>query len=123
MSTPEGKVKAACKRELDRYPTHYREMPVPSGFGKSGLDFTVCFFGRFLAIETKRLGKEPTERQQQRMREIREAGGIAIAIIGVDEATTILKPLLKDLHDTSTRLDETQNGGGAVDGTSREPVS
>ena len=95
--TPEGRVKAAVKRELDRYPAHYREMPVPGGYGKSGLDFTVCFFGRFLAIETKAEGKRPTERQHQRMREIERAGGVTCVVIGVDETKTILRPLLEEL--------------------------
>jgi hypothetical protein len=95
--TPEGKVKAAVKRELDKYPGHYREMPVPGGYGKSGLDFTVCFFGHFLAIETKAEGKQPTERQLQRMEEIRKAGGIAVSVIGVDEAKTKLRALLSNL--------------------------
>jgi hypothetical protein len=92
--TPEGKVKAAVKKELDVYPDHYREMPVPSGFGKSGLDFTVCFFGLFLAIETKAGGKEPTGRQQIRMEEITRAGGIAVAVRSVEEARTTFRELL-----------------------------
>jgi hypothetical protein len=91
--TPEGKVKAAVKKELDRYP-HYREMPVPGGFGKSGLDFTVCFFGLFLAIETKADGKQPTKRQELRMEEIERAGGIAVAVRSVDEAQTTFRDLL-----------------------------
>jgi len=92
--TPEGRVKAAVKRELDKYPDHYREMPVPGGYGKSGLDFTVCFFGRFLAIETKADGKEPTGRQNKRIDEIEQAGGVTCVVIGVEEAKTVLRPLL-----------------------------
>jgi hypothetical protein len=95
--TPEGRVKAATRRELDRYPDHYREMPVPGGFGKSGLDFTVCFFGWFLAIETKAEGKTPTDRQRQRIREIEHAGGVTAVVIGVKEAKTVLRPLLEKL--------------------------
>jgi len=97
MSTPEAKVKAAVKRELDVYPDHYREMPVPGGFGKSGLDFTVCFYGWFLAVETKRPKKEPTARQHERMKDIRRAGGVAVAVIGAEEAITVLRPLLQHL--------------------------
>jgi len=95
MSTPEGKVKTAVKCELDRYPGHYREMPVPGGFGKSGLDFTVCFFGWFVAIETKSEGKEATGRQQQRIRDINDAGGKAFVIAGLEEAKTKLPAILK----------------------------
>jgi hypothetical protein len=95
--TPEGYVKKAIKAELDVYPTHYREMPVPGGFGKSGLDFTICFFGRFLAIEAKRPGKKPTPLQELRMREITAAGGTAVAIASVEEARTELRALLASL--------------------------
>lgn len=95
--TPEGKVKKAVKAELDKYP-HYREMPVPGGFGKSGLDFTICFYGVFLCIETKKPGGEPTDRQWQRIDEIREAGGIAIVIMSAEQAKKELRELLARLH-------------------------
>lgn len=98
--TPEGKVKAAVKKELDRYPTHYREMPVPSGFGKSGLDFTVCFFGRFLAIETKAPKKVPTPRQEERIREITIAGGITIVVDTIAKAQGELRELLASIAPT-----------------------
>jgi hypothetical protein len=39
---------------LAEYDALWYDMPVPTGFGKSQLDFTVCFCGLFLAIETKR---------------------------------------------------------------------
>lgn len=83
--TPEGRVKAAVKRILDDYVEHYREMPVPGGYGKSGLDFTVCFFGRFLSIETKAPGETPTPRQENTMRDIVRAGGVAVSVDGTDD--------------------------------------
>ena len=90
MPTPENRVKALVKKLLDQYGDDaYREMPVPSGFGKSGLDFTICFLGRFIAVETKRPGAEPTERQWLRIREIRRAGGAAFVVDGPET----LKPL------------------------------
>lgn len=93
MSTPEGRVKAAVKRELDRYP-HYREMPVPSGYGLSGVDFVVCMYGLYIAIETKAPGKRPTNRQLARLRDIERCGGIALVIDSVDTAKTFLRVLL-----------------------------
>jgi hypothetical protein len=92
--TPEGRVKNAVKKELDVYPDHYREMPVPGGFGKSGLDFTICFFGRFIAIETKKEGGKPTPRQEERIREIEKAGGLAWVITSVAEAEGKLRAAL-----------------------------
>ena len=104
--TPEGKIKAAVKKELDVYP-HYREMPVPSGFGKSGLYFTVCFFSRFLAIETKRPGKDVTPRQALRIQDIEKAGGVTAVVSSIDEAKGPFRALLKELadkHDSSTGI-------------------
>jgi hypothetical protein len=98
MTTPEGKVKAAVKAELNRY-GHYREMPVPGGFGKSGLDFTVCFYGFFLVIETKRPGKEPTERQWERIDDIDTAGGLTIVITSEAQAKKELREFLSQLHE------------------------
>jgi hypothetical protein len=96
--TPEGKVKAAVKSELDRF-LHYREMPVPGGFGKSGLDFTICFYGYFVAIETKKPGGEPTARQWERIDEITAAGGIAVVVTSAEQAKTELRELLTRLHE------------------------
>ena len=56
--TPEGKVKAAVKRVLARYPETYFFMPVQAGYGKKTLDFLICHYGEFIAIETKAPGKK-----------------------------------------------------------------
>jgi hypothetical protein len=69
--TPEGKVKAAVKRVLARYPESYFFMPVQAGFGKKTLDFLICHYGEFIAIETKAPGKKPTPLQDDTIREIR----------------------------------------------------
>lgn len=92
--TPEGRVKAAVKKELDVYPDHYREMPVPSGFGKSGLDFTICFFGRFIAIETKAAGKKPTPRQEATIRKMQNAGALVFVIDTIEQAQGELRAAL-----------------------------
>jgi hypothetical protein len=80
--TPEGKVKAAVNRLLDRYKSVYRFMPVPGGFGASSLDYLLCVNGRFLAIETKAPGKKPTDRQKLVIGQIRRAGGTVFVIDG-----------------------------------------
>ena len=79
--TPEGRVKAAIKRALQKHGVYF-EMPVPSGYGKSGLDFTCCHRGRFFAIEAKAPGKQATPRQELRMREMGAAGGKTFEIDG-----------------------------------------
>lgn len=83
MSTPEGKIKKHVSSLLKSYaPTLYYEMPVPSGFGKSGLDYTGCFYGRFFAIETKAPGKRPTARQLTTIAQMRAAGAKVFIIDG-----------------------------------------
>jgi hypothetical protein len=39
-------------------------MPVPGGFGEPTLDYLGCFRGHAFAIEAKRPGGAPTERQR-----------------------------------------------------------
>ena len=81
--TPEGRVKAAIKRVLIKHNVYF-EMPVPSGYGKSGLDFTCCCQGWFFAIEAKAPGKRATDRQLLRMREMEDAGARVFEIDGPD---------------------------------------
>ena len=79
-STPEGKVKKKIKKLLDNTLDLYYKMPVPSGYGKSGLDFHGCFRGSYFAIEAKAPGKEPTKLQEDTMRRIEAAGGVVFVI-------------------------------------------
>jgi hypothetical protein len=73
--TPEGKVKAAIKRVLDVYkPMLYYEMPVPSGYGRSGLDFEGAIRGYAFSVEAKAPGKKPTARQDIVIEQKRLAG-------------------------------------------------
>lgn len=92
--TPEGKVKAAVNKLLDRYKSLYRFMPVPGGFGASSLDYLLCVNGRFLAIETKAPGKKPTDRQKMVIGQIRRAGGTCFVIDG-DEGLKQLEEYLE----------------------------
>ena len=84
MKTEEGRLKDQVKRYLRQLNAYYH-MPVPSGYGRQTVDFLCCIpqyhnggrIGRFLAIETKAPGKKPTPRQEQCLREVQEAGGVA----------------------------------------------
>jgi len=69
----------------------YYEMPVPGGYGKSGLDYFGCYKGKFFSVETKAPGKKPTERQQLTIAAITRAGG---AVFVIDGDTTQLKEWL-----------------------------
>lgn len=91
-STPEGAVKKAVRDVLDGYPDLYYEMPVPTGYGRSGLDFTCCYRSIFFAIETKAPGKKPTLRQGVTAERIRQGGGVVFIIDGTaSENLALLK--------------------------------
>lgn len=81
--TPESKVKRTIATILRRYaPDVYYLMPVPGGYGRSGLDYLGCCCGLWFSIEAKRLGRVPTERQQGVIEDIEAAGGKNFVIDG-----------------------------------------
>lgn len=91
--TPEGKVKKMVNAVLGEFvktvmidgfvvEVMYVWWPVPSGFGASSLDCIICYYGHFIAIETKAPGKKPTPRQQLCAAQIRAAGGKVFVIDG-----------------------------------------
>lgn len=58
-----------------------------SQFGVAGTpDLLCCVGGRFLALEVKVGTNDTTELQQQRINEIRRAGGSAVVVRSVEEA-------------------------------------
>lgn len=83
-TTPEGRVKAAVKKVLSRYPVHGC-WPVPYGYGASQLDYVGCANGFYFTIETKAPGKKPTDRQMREIALTERAGGKAFVIDAVDD--------------------------------------
>lgn len=79
MATPESKVKAKVSALLKKYGCYY-EMPIPTGFGKSGLDYTGCHLGRFFVVETKAGVKRATPRQLLTARAVEDAGGTTFLV-------------------------------------------
>jgi len=91
MKSPEGFEKDdICKYLVSILAWFFR--PYMAGFGKAGVaDIIACIptvitqsmvgktLGIFYSIEVKRPGKEPTPRQETRMKEIEAAGGFAVA--------------------------------------------
>jgi hypothetical protein len=58
--------------------------------GESGrADLHVCLRGRFIAVETKAKGKQPTEAQRKYGARVEQAGGIYIVADCVDDVTQI----------------------------------
>ena len=92
--TPEGKVKALCKRVLTSHHVWFY-MPVQNGMGVVGIpDFICCWDGKFLAVECKAPGKisSTTPNQKNRIAEIKDHGGTAIV---VDSALQLEKFLME----------------------------
>lgn len=80
MPTPEGRVKAAVKREMAKWATVYWHCPVQNGMGAPSLDFIGCQLGLYFAVETKALGKNLTPRQEITKKQIEDAGGKVFVI-------------------------------------------
>jgi len=87
--TPEGKVKQDIDKYLKRLaPDCYYKKPVPCGFGKSGVDYDVTYYGMSIAIEAKRKGvKKATPREQKYIDDIIAAGGIGFV---ADDVSTVI---------------------------------
>lgn len=79
MKTPEGRVKDKVKALLTKHGA-YQFWPVPTGYGKRTLDCLVCHRGRFLAVETKREGKDLTPFQKNTRDEISRAWGAVFRV-------------------------------------------
>jgi hypothetical protein len=81
--TPEGRVKAMIKRQMECLPGSYRFMPVQNGMGAPALDFYYCVNGYFIAIEAKAPGKWYTPRQEATRDAIRVSGGRVYLVDGL----------------------------------------
>lgn len=110
--TPEGRLKAAVKKELKRRGVWYF-MPMQNGMGVVGIpDFICCAQGWFFAIETKAPGKltqtpgmvvrrgpvgempvAVTANQRNVIGCIRDAGGTAIAVDNLQQVIDVLDHL------------------------------
>ncbi len=115
MSTPEGKVKKQVRALLAEFSeqinvgdfiveTLKQYWPVPSGFGASDLDCIVCYYGKYIAIETKAPRKNPTPRQGLTIAETKGAGGMVFVIrdeIGLHELRVTLQGIKDANHPKS----------------------
>lgn len=53
-------------------------------------DLIVCYAGRFIAVEVKRPGEQPTSLQSATMQRISEAGGVSGVATSVDELDDLI---------------------------------
>jgi hypothetical protein len=101
MTTPEGRVKNAISTLLKRHSNVYYFMPVQFGMGASGVDYhcvvevlfnidstptplPIAFF-----IEAKRPGEDPTDRQDQFLKDRREKQHCKTFVIDEDPTITM----------------------------------
>ena len=102
-STPEGKVKDACKKFLKERGAWFF-MPVSNGMGQVGIpDIIICYKGVFVAIETKAPGKKKniTSNQERVIEAIRSADGFAWVVDNPDDM-----PMLFDVIDVYSKLEK-----------------
>ena len=79
-ATPESKVKKKVVDLLKRYDAYFF-YPVTGGYGRSGVpDIVCCWKSRFIGIECKAKGNQPTELQIKNLADIASQGGISIII-------------------------------------------
>lgn len=78
--TPEGKIKAKVKRQLDKIGAYYFS-PQAGIYGRAGVpDIVGCWKGKYFAIECKAGNNTPTDLQKREMERIFDAGGIVMLI-------------------------------------------
>ena len=86
--TPEGKVKKRVKEILTEAGAYYH-MSVPTGYGTPTLDFLVCYYGCFIAIEAKVPSEKPTLRQKATIKGIFTAKGKTLVEDGRDDCRAL----------------------------------
>jgi hypothetical protein len=97
-NTPEAKVKKQIRKILDTTRCYYA-MPIGSGFGNSGVpDFLVCHEGTFVGIEAKAGKGKTTALQEDNLKRIRDAGGVAVVVneANIEQLPAMLGDLLKE---------------------------
>lgn len=87
--TPEAVIKRAVKNSLAKFTGVHAVWPVPYGYSRQQLDCVICVLGRYIAIECKAPGKEPTALQDSTIKKIRAAGGTVFIIDGTQETDTV----------------------------------
>jgi hypothetical protein len=85
----ESTIKQKIKKKLEGLGA-YVFCPVQTGYGKRTVDMLICLNGSFLAIEVKRPKGVITEKQKVTLKEINEAGGVAIIAYSWDDVEKVI---------------------------------
>ncbi|RLK63174.1 VRR-NUC domain-containing protein [Atopobacter sp. AH10] len=92
MSNPEKQVENKIKNYLASIGAYFEKIHGGSVYQASGIpDILACYKGRFIAIEVKRPnGGVTSALQKLKLKQIEEAGGIAIVARSVEEIQSAL---------------------------------
>lgn len=103
--TPEARVKKMVSSYLDTIKDYvYITMFVPTGYGANNtLDYTLCFAGHFVAIETKAPGKWLTGIQRLTCQKILRSGGTVFIISGPEGLAALKRWVERHAHRLSAR--------------------
>ncbi len=115
-STPEGRIKAKVKSRLQQEfgGSHWRFMPVQTGFGAVALDLLICLCGRFIAIETKAdRTKKLTPLQETTSASIRAAGGLVFVVCDDESLASAIAEIKTTLEFKSERREENYRSSNA----------
>lgn len=97
MATPEGKVKVAVVKLLNKYNAYYF-FPATHGYGRSGVpDIVCCIKSKFVAIECKAGNNKTTALQDREINRIRTAMGYAMVVN--EDNIDLFEQVLKELTD------------------------
>ena len=91
----ESRIVAAILRRL-REVGAFAEKTHGSQYMRAGTpDIYACYNGYFIAIEVKQPGKKATPTQQRVLKEIRDAGGIALVMDDVSQVEWLIEGLMQ----------------------------
>jgi len=90
--TPEGKIKNEIMKYLKQIPDGYFFRVAQGKFSQSGIsDILGVYRSKFVAIEAKVKGNSTTPLQQQFLRKVALAQGIAIVAYSVKDVSELIK--------------------------------
>ena len=91
----ESTIRTTILRFLNSLPNSYFQVS-PPGTPTGTADITGCLDGRYVAVEVKVPGKEPTAAQRYWLRKMRDAGAIVFVAHSVSEAVAQLNAALRE---------------------------
>lgn len=107
MQTPEGKIKAKVKEYLHSRKVQSLTYPIEGAvgyyhmapMGAVELDFTICYRGQYVVVETKAKGKKLAPRQKVIWDMMNHANALALVVESVEDISHLAGLLDSIDHD------------------------